>query len=424
MRILIISYFFPPYNNIGAVRVGKLAEYWLGKGHDVKVISAFDQPFEPSLPMRFPEERVSYTHWINVNAIPEMVSGGRKKIAKQGFSSVQSTLGSLGRIYKTLLNFPDGQIGWYPFGVKAAKKIILGGWKPDLIYASYKPATSLLIARKIALLFDIPWVAELRDLWTDNHYYAFPSWRKWIEKSIERRVLSSTSAVVTVSEPLAETLRSKVQAPVATILNGFDPNDYPAIEGKLFSEDRLNIAYTGMVYAGKQDPSPLFAALKGLHCADKVRVYFFGRYLQEIERLAEQHGVKHLVSVSEAVPYGQAIQIQMQSDVLLLLLWNDKGERGVYTGKLFEYFGARHPILAIGSENGIAGELIQERKAGMISNDPAELAKQLEEWVSIKLEKRGGLLLSPTVGVGLTREEQFAKLDTFLQEHNLLSDIG
>jgi hypothetical protein len=43
-------------------------------------------------------------------------------------------------------------------------------------------------------------------------------------------------------------------------------------------------------------------------------------------------------------------------DVLLLLLWNDPRERGVYTGKLFEYLGARRPILGIGPADNVAAD--------------------------------------------------------------------
>lgn len=420
MKILIISYYFPPYNNIGAVRVGKLAQHWLNAGHDVQVISARDQLLSSSLTLQFPQERVSYTRWFNVNSIAAMALGGRKRVVSQGYSSNKPLLNRLGKVYKTLFNFPDGQIGWWPFAVGAGDALIRGGWKPDLIYASAKPFTSLLIARRLSDKYQIPWVAEFRDLWVDNHFYEFSNWRKRIERLVEGRVLSSACVAVTVSEPLTETLRKRISAPVATILNGFDPADYFEVRDHIFPEDKLNIVYTGMVYSGKQDPSALFKALKRVHCADKVRVHFFGRYLQDIEHLVRQHGVGHLVSISNAVPYSKAIQIQMQSDVLLLLLWNDQSQRGVYTGKLFEYFGVGHPILAIGSVAGVAGDLIHERNAGIVSNDPAEIASQIEEWVSRKLVGKEQLLLPLSAREGLSREAQFARLDRFLQQQNLL----
>lgn len=421
MRILLITYYFPPYNVIGAVRTGKLAEYWVSQGYEVRVISASKQPLSATLPTNFPKDSVHYTDWINVNALPEKVLGGRSKIEKKGFSSSSSLLSRLGGLYKTLFNFPDGQIGWYPFAINEGKKIIKSGWKPDLIYASAHPATSLLVARKLSVKFDIPWVAEFRDLWTDNHNYKFPKWRKWLEAKLETKVLSNVSAAVTISEPLAKTLSAKTKAPVATILNGFDPKDYSESSKTLFTADELNIVYTGMVYTGKQDVTALFQALKQVKNKDKVKVHFYGRYLSDVEFLAEQYDVKSMVLISHSVPYAQAIKIQMHADILLFLLWCDQSQSGVYTGKLFEYFGARHPILAIGLENGVAADLIRERKAGFISNDASEIAKQLDLWIEQKLKGESDFKLPASASAGLTRNEQFSKLDCFLTENNLLA---
>ncbi|WP_019898706.1 glycosyltransferase [Methylotenera mobilis] len=422
MKILLISYFFPPYNNIGAVRTGKLAEYWLSKGYDVRVISANDQPFSPSLVTTFPVSRTIYTKWVNVNALPEVVLGGRAKVSKQGFSSGSSILNRLGRLYKTLLNFPDGQIGWYPLAVKAGGELIRGGWAPDLIYASAHPLTSLLVAKELAAKFNVPWVAEFRDLWTDNPYYQFPEWRKRFERKIETRVLKTASAVVTVSDHLAEILRIKTGLPVASILNGFDQENIFDSTNSIFSKNKLNIVYTGMIYSGKRDPSPLFLALKLLKNSDRVHIHFYGRYLSDLKEMIVKCNVESMVSISDPVSYQQSLQIQVESDILLLLLWNHESERGVYTGKLFEYFGARHPILSIGAENGVAAELIKERKAGMVSNDPEVIANQLEKWIELKINgKKDALILPKEASDGLTRKEQFSRLDSFLIHNNLLS---
>jgi hypothetical protein len=39
MRLLFVSYWFPPTNSIGAVRAGKFAKYMLDRGHEVRKIS-------------------------------------------------------------------------------------------------------------------------------------------------------------------------------------------------------------------------------------------------------------------------------------------------------------------------------------------------------------------------------------------------
>ncbi len=419
MRILVISYFFPPFNTMGAVRVGKTAKYLTKLGHDVRIITAKDQPLQPTLPLEIPSENVVYTRWLNLNKPAEIALGGRGKVAARGYEPkgiLRGVLKKLGSLYKSLFNLPDGQVGWYPFALRAASRLI-EKWRPDLIYASAKPFTSLLVARALSRRHRIPWVGELRDLWVDGHYYNYPSWRRKVEERLERRVLSSATGLVTVSEPWAETLRAKYSKSTAVVLNGFDPNNYPPHSEIPFRDGQTRIVYTGMIYEGQRDPTPLFHALRQLGGeAGKVRVAFYGRYLEGVRQLASRMNIENLVEVNDPVPYEEALKIQSQADILLLLLWNDSRERGVYTGKLFEYIGARRPILAIGPTDNVAAELITERKAGVTLDDPDRIANQLHHWVQQK-EKSGAIPgLPKNVGVGLSREVQTKKLDSFLRE--------
>ncbi|MFX9604597.1 hypothetical protein ABTP42_19610, partial [Acinetobacter baumannii] len=64
MKILLVTYYFPPYNAMGAVRTGKTAKFLEALGHEVRVISAIDQPLAQSLTTEIPEEHVHRTKWI------------------------------------------------------------------------------------------------------------------------------------------------------------------------------------------------------------------------------------------------------------------------------------------------------------------------------------------------------------------------
>ena len=52
------------------------------------------------------------------------------------------------------------------------------------------------------------------------------------------------------------------------------------------------------------------------------------------------------------VDHSIAIEYKRKSQVLLLLIPNIKKNKGILTGKLFEYLIAWRPIFAIGPENG------------------------------------------------------------------------
>lgn len=418
MRILIISHAFPPYNSIGAVRVGKTAKYLDEMGHDVRVITT-RQSGPNDLAIEIALDKIVYTPRIDINYPKELL-----RAKKQNILSIDTPVrrieksnfvDSLWKAYRVLINIPDEAVGWIPYALRAAS-VLVRVWKPDLIFASAMPFTSLIIAKRISKRCGIPWVGELRDLWVDHHNYSYPGARRWLDNYLESKVLSSASALVTVSEPLAAVLRLKYNKPIAVILNGFDFSDYsvPEITG---SDKTLRIVYTGSIYKGKMDPSPLFSALQLLGSyTEKVKVEFygFGRYFFIISQIAEQFGVSHLISVKARLPYTEALLQQKKADVLLLLLWTDLNEQGVYTGKLFEYIGARRPILAIGGINNVAASLITERKAGIVLNDPAQIAEQLKVWIHEK-ELEGIASTGEQALAGLSRREQTCKLVEFLQ---------
>ena len=420
MRVLFISFCFPPYNDVGHVRVGKLAKYLLKFGHDVRVVTAKDQPFPPTLQTEVPSERVSYTRWINVNKPAEILFGGRHSVSVRGLEShghLQSGEKYLRRLYRTLykrfVSFPDDQIGWVPFAYKEASQL-LEKWKPHVICASAMPFTSLLIAYKLSSRYSIPWVADMRDLWVDNHNYKYSGWRRIVEEKVERRILSSAAGLVTVSEPLADVLRKKYGRSVSIVLNGFDHNDYPSDDEMTSPGRTLNMIYTGIIYEGKQDIAPLFQSLAKMGSRDSFRVKLYGRYLQHVRRLAAQYDIQSIVQVNESIPYKEALRAQRQADVLLLLLWNDPREKGIYTGKLFEYIGAGRPILAIGPSDNVAADLIWERNIGVVFQDPADISEQLHKWI-VQKQVNGAIPSVPLgAGVGLSREDQTRQLERVL----------
>jgi glycosyltransferase involved in cell wall biosynthesis len=417
VRILLVSYFFPPYNCIGAVRAGKTAKYLAALGHDVRVLTAADQPLHANLAIEIPAERVVATRWLDVNRAAQAAAGGREQVASRGYVAGgphRTLVRRAAAAYKTVLHLPDGQVGWLPYAVRAGTRLI-EEWRPDVILASAHPITALLVARRLARRAEVPWVAELRDLWTDHPAYTQPALRRRVDRRIERGLFASAAGVVTVSEPLAEVLRTKTRAPVAVVTNGFDAEDYP--EASPPPGDVLELAYTGMLYEHRQDARPLFDALRTLQPEGlRVRVRFYGRYLETAERLAREYGVSDLVEVRGAVSHREALRVQREADALLLLLTSDYEDRGTLTGKFFEYVGARRPILAVGPPHALAAQLVERHGLGVAVQDADAIAARLRAWATRKREH--GSLPAPEAGPPqeFTREHQTRLLARFLEQ--------
>jgi glycosyltransferase involved in cell wall biosynthesis len=414
MKILLISAFFPPYNAIGSVRSGKLAKYLLEQGHDIRVVAAKLDNLPATAPLEIPNENVAWTKWVDVNRLPTGMVGDRMDAYRKGESDLGAALSWAGKLFRMFMHLPDAHIGWYPYAMAEVQRLTRD-WRPDLIYASAQPYTSLLLAAVASKRMGIPWVAEFRDLWVDNPYYPFPVWRRVVDRWMEKHVVRTAALLVTVSEPLAESLRERYSKPVEVVLNGFDPSDFPDPPPPPRSKATFDIVYTGMLYPGRRDPTPLFEALRELGTeAEDIRVLFFGRLLPGLKSLVEHYGVGNTVQVHKSVSYQKSLRLQVDADALLLLLWNSPEERGVFTGKLFEYLGARRPILSIGLDDGVAANLIRERDAGAVCCTSVQVAEQLRAWLRTWRVQGRLPSLSSDVNRGLSRHEQFRKLEPFL----------
>ncbi len=63
MKLLLVTWYFPPSRTIAAVRLGKLARYLLAKGHDIRILTPQDPPLPQDLAFDFLAERVIRTSW-------------------------------------------------------------------------------------------------------------------------------------------------------------------------------------------------------------------------------------------------------------------------------------------------------------------------------------------------------------------------
>ena len=284
-----------------------------------------------------------------------------------------------------IINYPCPDKNWKPFAVKAGSEL-LQEENIDTIMSSSPPITSHLIARELKDRHKIPWLAELRDLWSQNHNYSYSPLRKMLDRRLELKTLAKADALLTVSQPWAEKLRMLHRGKtVHMIARGFDMaevNDPPAQLTTKFT-----ITYTGSIYTGKHDPSKLFAALRDL-ISDRVidpsniEVRFYGTREGWLEEEIKQYGLSNIVKQYGVVPRQIALEKQRESQLLLRLKWEDQQERGAYSGKIFEYLAARRPILATGGSDDVVSELLNDTKAGICAPTVEDIKNTLKELYS------------------------------------------
>ena len=65
----------------------------------------------------------------------------------------------------------------------------------------------------------------------------------------------------------------------------------------------------------------------------------------------------------------EVLKKQLNSDVLLLISWNNEKEKMFIPGKIYEYFSLRKPVLSIGYKEGSLKDLIEETNVGYHVSD-------------------------------------------------------
>ncbi len=437
MKILIVSWYFPPVNLVGALRVGRFARYLTERGHQVGVVAGSGWGMPETLPLGVELDRLAYARCRDVNAPVRLGSGlwtrltGREstRAAAAGAQvaapepgqgdaggSRPALLRRLSDAYTNLLNVPDQRIGWYPDAVRQVMRLARG-WCPDVLYASGPSFTAFAACARASKRLGVPWIAEFRDRWADDPYDLVPAWRARLDHWVERRVLASAAGVVTVSEPWAEFYRTKYDKPVELVYNGYDPDDFPGDPDAPVQSgtEAVRILYTGGIYPGRRDPTPLFEALRLLGTeAEKVVVEFYGSAPELVWPLAERSGVSHLVRVNPSVPHRESLRLQWNADVLLLMQWNDPREQGNCPAKLFEYLASLRPILVLGYDQGVPASFVRGRAAGAVSTDPATIAGHLRGWIRDKAAHGAVPRLPAAVRDGLARDRQFARAEAFI----------
>lgn len=374
-KVLIITYNFPPRQSVGSIRYRGLAKYLPEYGWEPTILT-------PLLPGNPGEEFDVYethhpgrqTELIKKRLGFDPTESVHKQITSKN-RDVKSTSKTNGILSKTIgicintagsiLAYPSNHKPWKPYAVNEGIELIKEH-KFDVLISCSRPEIAHLIGSELKNKTDLPWIADLRDLWSQNHYLEHGEIRHYLERRLEQKTLSNADALVTVSQPLAERLSQLHSSETYAIPNGFDPLE--TIDQSLTKD--FTITYTGSFYQDKRNPEPLFIAFSELIQAEELdprncEIRIYGPRQQWINKKISNLGLEDVVIQHGLIPREDALKKQRSSQLLLLLQWDHPEERGIYPGKLFEYLAAKRPIIAIGGpENSVVSQLLNSTGAG------------------------------------------------------------
>jgi len=409
MRVLLVTMYFPPSGGGGVARPTKLAGHLAELGFDVHVLAPDDS---------------KWLYRDDVLAIPPNVQVHRAKYhgpkgrlpaeELHGLDGLDRTLRQAALFSRRLL-VPDEFVSWGLTAIPAARRIVRDE-KIDVLVTTSPPASVNLIGAAVKQVTGVYWVADLRDSIAANPDRRVDRlavrMKEQTQEAVAKLVARWADAVVTISDTISSEMRAFGAERVETIPNGCDFEDFDGLE--YHRGGRFRITHTG-TFLGHRDPRPFLSALAEVD--GDVVARFVGPLRSSDREFAEGLGLGDRVEEIEHVPRQSALELQRDSDALLLLL-PDAGGRGntVPSGKIYEYLAAERPILAAVPPDGVAAELVRRADAGVVvaPDDVTALKAAITglraRWEKGALENRS---LPPELKEQLsrrTRSQEFAEL--------------
>lgn len=411
-RALMIAYYFPPLSGSGVFRSIKFAKYLPLFGWEPTVISTDRPPngwkFSDS------SQLDEIPGGMQVVRIPDGISTGRETSLDS--ERVQAILSFLRGVLRfspeadrmfsqfsqthegitQLLTFPCSALSWAYDAVQYIEKHI------DLdqfqaIYTTSGPASAHLVGFYLKQKYNIPWVADYRDPWTYNPYgsdYNPSNKGHKLLFELESVLLRGADCSLTIEDSLVESYERHFglePGKVISITNGYDEADFAALRVPQGRTDKFTINYSGLIYTYSQDITPVFKSLaqlisEGKIQKDQITFRLVGITTQDISVISKRFGLAEIIDQTGYLSHSQALQANLDADLLLLLVGDEPKFKPVYTGKFFEYLRSGRPILALAPRDGAVDRVLRESGHGeamlstQISKIKAMILREYQKW--------------------------------------------
>ncbi len=389
---MVVAYYFPPLGLSGVQRTLKFVKYLREYGWKVIVLTT-----SPGDYYAYDDSLLEECNDENI-IIYRTESGNPKQAKQKKFPSY--TLQKVGRAVLQTIYQPDSCIKWKKHAVELGSKI-MEEHEINAIFSTAPPFTDFLVADELAVKYHKPYIIDYRDSWVDNpfHFYATPFHKNYSIK-LEKTVLTRAEKVITTTRHSKEILLRRYKFlshnDVKIISHGFDPEDFAPASELHPDKSKFVITHSGL-FQDDRTPKYFFKAVasflkKHPEAADKFEARFIGLMRKPHEKFIKKYKLENNVNLVGYLPHKEAVKQLQESDVLWLMLKDTIRS----PGKLYEYFGAKKPLLVC-SPDGIIRKTALESEAAF-ATDPSDV-KAIENalenlyalWKSGKLPKPSDL---------------------------------
>ena len=264
-----------------------------------------------------------------------------------------------------------------------------------------------------------PWLAELRDPISAHPDRDPGSPITWGARAVERLVVHRADRVVWFDGiQLPDDYFERYDLPDDRVVKlppmGYEKAKFDAAGGVDY--EPFTVTYAGSFYDGWIEPYTFIDGLgryvqrTGRH---DLRVQFYGDWNPEYQSAVERAGVADIVETHDFVPHEEIVSVLKGSDVLLYVGGDDPGNHLNLPSKLWDYVGAKRPILAVVDPSFRVARFVESRGLGLVADvdDPHAVTEAL-------IALRGGYEFTPDASVfeEYTRERSAERIAGVLDD--------
>jgi len=369
-HLLLIAYAFPPLVSPQSLRWYYLAKHLALKGYAVDVLtirmpksfydSAYPLPDNVRIWRTFSGFFHGLTYMHSREKAVEKADHAASNAVSRAWQIAQLVHANAYKILNAFL-VPDLYAEWFPFATHMCLHL-LRKHRYQSIISSSEPRINHLVSYVAARRSGSFWIADYGDPWVypiPIHYE--PTWKRRALSMIEQSILPRMGAITLTSKGAKDLYLSHYPSlsenDVHVIPQGCEPDDFNQIRAT--GAPIFRIVYCGSFYRKIRDPGHFLQAVEEIDVKN-LEVIVAGRNNDFAQILHSKSNVRYLGFVS----HHEVLALEKGASVLLHL--GNSMEVQV-PGKLYEYIGARRPILAIqNSQNDPLAGLIRKKNRGLV----------------------------------------------------------
>ena len=290
----------------------------------------------------------------------------------------------------------------------------------DVIVSTGPPHSMHLIAKKVHESTGIPWIADFRDPWTNIDFYKDLRLTSWADKKqhrLELEVLQAATKVVAVTWKSRDEFKEiSGRNDIEVVPNGFDDADFPPIPADQLDKD-FTIVHVGSMNKDR-NPEVLWKAVKAAiaqspSLTESIKIRLIGPVDFSVRVSVQDAGLQSLTSFIDYVPHTEAVKLQQQAQVNLLVVNISPTAWTIIPGKFYEYLGSGRPFIALTPQDSDTAKVLEQTKGGVVHeyDDVEGLKNRILEYFA--LYQAGNLKIDSQGTEQFTRKHlagEFAKV--------------